>query len=750
MTERQSDKVKRANYNFLIASFAVTAGLMLAPCPSFGELAAKSYAIGKGSNFTGNFLLLADPSTPGAPKATTDGSIQVDYIAQWEPDSGSIDIGGPGLGGIGEIGIGELPGIIIGLGGGSCIQISVNGKLEQTGAPCGTGSLDISGFNGNVAMISQVSMLWPPPPATIVDTGFAAEDVVLRINPDTNWGSSISNKLGAIPMLGYRTERVRSSNVKFGTNLIGTGPSAPTGTPTAGCLQIDSSGTIISLGTACGSGSGGGVSISGVGGNVVKVKTTSPCSNGVAGCTEIEDANFSADSVARWNSNTPTPPGNRCLMVDTETGELAPAAAACGGSYSLLLQADINTGTEGTIGKLLTAQDAAVLRGKVSVTATSASAYTVVAPGFVLGNGARVIARMHAANTGNATLSVNGTTATTIRINNSDTLEAGALKLGGVYMFVFDAGTARYLVLGDNYTSMNMTQAGTGTTTVPQMVSARNLNLIRGAMITTAASYNSSTRAYTTGASSVPGWAIANKSRIFLKMGSANAAGVNTLNVNASTTANISINGSTDLPAGILKADAVYMFVFDNSSSPYTWYVIGMGDDARQLTGSTNSLDAVVDCSGTGSTSYWQPASLSSPWTNPTISCRRFGGLVTVTFEYDHKGPLEDLNGRKLADTRFRPAINSGKRKYCHVSNKIKNPWPSPPSYVCNYSEPNAAAWMDNGGTSGRGRLMINTVLKEWRNDLQNYVSLLEDCGFTITCTFMVNGSFWDASSYTP
>lgn|GEM_PF-5684175 len=85
--------------------------------------------------------------------------------------------------------------------------------------------------------------------------------------------------------------------------------------------------------------SDGGLAISGLGGNMVKIGGTGP------GQATIADAGFSADSVAQWNTSG-AGAGNRCVQVDP-TGKLVPTGAECGSGAvsSVALASGTNNGT---------------------------------------------------------------------------------------------------------------------------------------------------------------------------------------------------------------------------------------------------------------------------------------------------------------------------------------------------------------------------------------------------------------------
>ena len=630
--------------------FLTVSAALAMPLAAHAELAAKSYAIGRGSDFTGNFLLLADPSTPGAPQATTDGSIETTYIALWE----------------------TLPQMVAPIGFptdvGNCIQVSANGKIESTGAPCGYGDIRLDGADGNVAMFYQRNLLGP---VEIADTGFAAADVVLRINPDANWElSGLTRTLwGTIPMLGWQTERLISSRILFGQNLIGRGTSGfpdPSGGPLAGCLELvvgkgrPPSYTIQSTGSPCTT-SGGGLSIGGDEGNVVKIAGTGP------GQASIMDAGFSASSVALWNSGNGSGAGNRCVEVNS-SGKLIPTGTACNSS-PLLLQSAINTGTEETIGGLLTGQSADIMRGKITTATLSGTTYSVPAAGFERGNGARVMARMpnSASPAGAVYLNVNATGATAIAINNSTSLPAGALKANGAYMFVYDNSMGRYYVLGDNYSPLAQSDVNTGTSTVPRTITAQELNLIRGKFVPTAATLSSGV--YSTVAGSIDNFVGGAGSRAILKMGGTNIGSGNNLNINGTGQVQIRVAGA-NTTTGVLKQDAVYMFVREG----IYYHAIGMDVERDTL----NTLDTIEDCGAmvSGSTGFWTiptspapPAVIGSPTT--PIQCRRSGDVVTVTIHYDSPGTVAMPDNSGIAETtiltsKYKPLTKT----YCTVGKK--------------------------------------------------------------------------------
>ncbi len=82
------------------------------------------------------------------------------------------------------------------------------------------------------------------------------------------------------------------------------------------------------------------------------------------------------------------------------------------------------------------------VRNGYGTTAGTGTAYTVtLSPAPALVEGLRVTIKLHAANTGAATLNVNGTGAKSILKSNGSTLSAGNLKLNSVYTLVY-SGTA--------------------------------------------------------------------------------------------------------------------------------------------------------------------------------------------------------------------------------------------------------------------------------------------------------------------
>lgn len=727
--------MKRVNCNFLVSVFAVIAGPMFAPCPSFAELVSTTYAIGKGSNFTGNFLLLADMSDTDAPKAS--GFIDPQWVAQWEtlPILEPLFIGGPT-----DIG--------------NCVQISASGLIESSGAPCDSGRFDIFGTDGNVAMFSVDMFTIPNPTTSIVDTGFAAEDVVLRINHDPNWpsGPRPSDALGNIPMLGSQTERLIGSGLMFGANIIGSGSGAPNpngGTgPTFGCLEVDNSGVITSTGFACGTNSGGLILPSSTGGRVVQIDSTE------AG---IEQTSFSADNVAQWSDGTAPigPLGQPACVEVNSSGKLKETTGACSGSSTNLTQADINTGIEEMTGKPLTARDADLMRGKwAGTTGGSGSAYTATATGFVRGKGSRIILRMHAANTGNASLNVNdgifNTGALSIMINNSTTLPAGVLKLNGVYMFVKDDRVVGmdepplmeevWSVVGDNYPTMTQSNINTGTETTPKLITAVDMDIARGKIPTASATstYSGLTTSYVANIPEVHGQPGA---RIILKLSGAAATNGGTtarlsLN-NGSSYMTIRVNGSDTLLRGTFKEGGVYMFVYDGSIARY--HAIGMGAPNTTLNTVEDCSDYSTDGAGTGA--FWDQINLSGMYScfngTSNVECKRFGDIVTVTLNW-HPYGLTGFSGcspsiAAIFRTKFRPKS----KVYCSAGFI---------NYDYHYSDP--ATFSSASSASGISAFIETTGCVKLANNMTTNVPQSAGTGFFMDCTFTIEGNIGNPSSY--
>lgn len=411
----------------MITACAIALTQIFAPGASFGELAAKSYAIGRGNTFRDGQILFADDEA-GAPKAYTDEIRLGDIVLKKAPFVGN-----------------------------RCLRTDAGGNIVEHTADCG--GLTISGIRDD--MIKIGGTVGAPNQTTITDANFLSGEVTVKETTGANLWSTKS-----IPVINADNNTITSSRIKFHTNLVGD-PSSPTfpwlfepSKIAAGCLEIDANGVINTTGASCGGGSppgnllfsdihassptntgalisaqqtdlargkytnptssssnafsttvtgltllngarfvmkmggiqsgagtvtlnvnslgaknisvngsttltagmlkangvymfvydttgsgvwhamgvgietSGGLSISGVGGNIVKVGTTSPCSEGTAGCTKIEDSGIMVTNAIRKKGTESLMTG-RFLLTDGTAGETAGTAAHTYGTSHL-------------------------------------------------------------------------------------------------------------------------------------------------------------------------------------------------------------------------------------------------------------------------------------------------------------------------------------------------------------------------------------------------------------------------------
>ena len=433
------------------------------------------------------------------------------------------------------------------------------------------------------------------------------------------------------------------------------------------CLRTNANGFVVEHSADC-----GGLTISGTAGNMVKIDSGN--SDALADSLilpleitlrNLNDGNWRPFSIPIVDVNTSVPTydvskkiissrirfsdifmkqlGSNagCLNINT-SGEINSTGVACGSgsSYGTLTFGDIHTGS-GTTGSLITAQATDVARGKFVFEDASANpgiAYAATVPGMTsLATGARFIMKLTNANVCGG---MSPCAVPTLNVNN---LGAKSMAIAGISGFSLTAGKlkedAAYLFVYDG-TSWNV--IGTGDWDI--------------------------------GGLSISG----TEGNIVKLGGTQGAAGQTTIEDSFIPTNRLWTRTATALTGN-------RFVVVSNGGTPAT---VTTGTYGPDNLGNT-------DCSGTWS--GWQNLG-GTAWI-PTVNCKRFGNVVTVSFWYKFdnnitKKILFPANTNTIVTTTLNVV---GSKNVCSISDvscyqaqsEIKTGCTTTPTSPCNTTQCN-------------------------------------------------------------
>ena len=436
-----------------------------------------------------------------------------------------------------------------------------------------------------------------------------------------------------------------------------------------------------------------------------------------------------SESGKNWLFPLPIPAGNfGCLRIDNG-GIISATGSSCGDKGALTFEEIHDAAPDDNNGKLISAQTADIARGKLVNSAGSASAYTTasnvagIPTSGALPTGTRIFMKMNVSNNvGKVTLNVNGLGAKNIVVNGSTSLTAGMLKIGGIYMFVYEG-------LEDNG---------------PQIDDPGDINIDDPGGIDIGGGLEIEEPGGGGGRGIDPGSNDTDERWHAISVGGDTT--VTGLNINGTGGIIVEIGANNTIRPTIVGGGGVYAsrVIRKTTSTIASNRLLVTSGTAGEVVASNyipadiGTFTSVEDCGGNlvlgqNPSAYWTNifvgASCSQPppggmlW-NPVITCRRSGNVVSVAFYYDDTTNSPNgycyLNAGEtlIAKTTYNVAIDSGKRVFCETRMTNFSGNTGQLTYIY--------AYIDN-----------SKQLKVWSPAL---ISQHGNGGaFQINCTFMVN-----------